>query len=628
MKYKVAELSIILDKCRHADTVAIDTEWNPLTEAYEEDFHIHGLSVAVRDGKEILAAYLKEHDEIQQVLDVIADGKKRVVAHYSQAEHQSIQGSGFTLKKDLKYCCTAVAINVLDEDRQQNKTGLKYLAPEFLRWELNAFSGDDMESEDFTKYAVEDAVATLMLFELFEKPLKENDLYDVYELICASTQPFGDMSYSGMEYDVDVAEDQYAKFWTLRAGIEEQIYTLIGRLNLASSQQVGQRLFNELNYTAKNLEVSKETKKVSTGVKNMTKLASKYPVCELILAHRTCNKMIGSMLEPWSATVTSTEDSRLHPNYSFITATGRTKCSKPNVQQIPKSLGKGIKHNERLKAYFNDLKLREGFVAPEGYKFIICDYSSAEYHIAAIAAPDEGLRDLYCEWECPHCGTLGYNNKVVRNCEQCGKEVKQGRDLHQKNCDIATEAGANITRNQAKAVSFLAIFGGGAYRLSKDLNLPVHVCEQILNDVLDAFPGLRKWHERTTKIADTTGEVRDIFGRRRKINVKKLMRQARPDQRDWVRKNAINKLVNFVCQSPVSTICQIAAQNIRTYYAKEGLWLNEVQPAIMVHDSLGYYVKEELAENALNTILTKMETAVEIDVPMNAEGGIFDNFAE
>lgn len=628
MQYKVVDLSFILDKCQQSDIVAIDTEWNPLTEVYEEDFHIHGLSVAVRQGDKILTAYLKDHDEIQQLLDVISDGKKQVVAHYAQAEHQSIQGSGFLLKNDLRYCCTAIAINILDEDRPQNRTGLKYLSPEFLRWELNSFNSDDMESEDFTKYAMEDSVATLMLFEIFEKPLKEKDLWDVYQLACASTQPFGDMTYSGMVYDVDVAEDQYAKFWTMRSGIEDQIYTLIGRLNLASPPQLRQRLFNELNYTAKYLEVSKKTKKLSTGVRNMAILAAKYPVCELILAHRTCNKMIGSMLEPWCATVSGTSDERLHPVYSFISATGRTKCSKPNVQQIPKLLGKGIKHNGKLKAYFDDLKLREGFVAPEGYKFIICDYSSAEYHIAAIAAPDEGLRDLYCEWECLHCGTLGYNNKVVRECEQCGKQVKQGRDLHQKNCDIAVAAGASITRDPAKAVSFLAIFGGGKHRLSKDLNLSEHICEQILNDVLDAFPGIRKWHERTTKLADTTGEVRDIFGRRRKINVKKLMQQAHPDQRNWVRKNAINKLVNFVCQSPVSTICQIAAQNIRSYYKKEGLWLNEVQPAIMVHDSLGYYVKEELAENALNIILTKMETAVELEVPMNAEGGIFDNFAE
>lgn len=626
-RYQIQEFDEFIKGVTTAKIAAIDTEWDPYTDPFESAFHIHGLSCAYRDGKKVYAIYVTDHDQIQQLLDVLADGEKQIPAHYAQAEHMSIQGSGFTLRKDLLYRDTAIAINVLDEERPENRVGLKKLAPEFLNWELTFFSSEDMDSEEFRKYAMEDAVATLLLYELFEPALIKYNLYDVYVTICGSIQPFGDMTLSGMAYDLSVAEEQYEKIQTLRSGIESEIYKKIGRINLASPLQLRQRLFDELGYTAKDLDVSKKTQTVSTSVKNMTKLAEKYPVCELIFAHRTANKMISSMLEPWSSAVTIAEDQRMHPRYSFISATGRTRCSNPNVQQIPKVLGKNIKFNKKLKAYFADLKMRKGFIAPEGFKFVICDYSSAEYHIAAIAAQEPKLVDIYCSWECPVCGEKGYNNKVVRRCSS-GHEVKQGGDLHQRNCDIANAAGAEITRNQAKAVSFLAIFGGSAWKLSKDLNLPVEVCEQILADVLDEFPGLREWHKKTATIADTTGEVRDIFGRRRKINLKQLLRQAPEEKHRGIRKNTINKLVNFVCQAPVSTICQLAFQNIRLNFKNDGLWLNEVYPAIMVHDSLGFYVREGLADVALTTILKEMEEAVEIAIPMNAEGGVFSSFAE
>lgn len=625
-RYIDVDFAQILAAAKTSSVVAIDTEWNPYTEVYDEGFHIHGLSCATRSGNKILASYLTDHDEIQQLLDVIADGEKEIPAHYAQAEHMSIKGSGFRLLNDLIYRDTAIALNVLDEERQESRMGLKKLAPEFLNWELNEFSDDDMDSLEFRQYAVEDAVATLLLYELFSKALHKYDLFDVYEIVCGSIQPFGDMTFYGVTYDLDIAEEQYEKFLTLRSGIEQEIYRKIGQLNLGSPKQLVQRLFEEMGYSKYGLAVSKKTQQVSTGVKNMQKLAMKYPVCELILCHRIANKMITSSLEPWVTGVTSNSDGRLHPRYSFISKTGRTRASNPNTQQISKVLGKNIKFNTELKKYFADIKMREGFVAPEGYKFVACDYSSAEYHIAAIAAQETKLTDLYCGWECPTCGEIGHSNDVVRKCSR-GHDVIQGGDLHQRNCDIANEAGAGITRNQAKAVSFLAIFGGGARKLSMDLNLPEHVCEQILSDVLDEFPGLKKWHKETERLLHTTGEVRDLFGRRRKINLKKLLKESDSEQHRWIKKNALNMLVNFQCQAPVSTICQIAAQNIRRRFDKEGLWGTEIQPAGMVHDSLFYYAKEDIAQYVLDTVIYEMETAVSIAVPMNAEGEIGDSMA-
>lgn len=629
-RYRLVDFATMLEAVRNTRRVGFDTEWNPFTETFDLDFHIHGASFAVNIGETVLAIYLTEHDEIQQLLTIISEQEIEVVAHYAQAEHRSLLGSKFHLPKDLKYRDTSIALNKLDEERMENRIGLKKITPEFLKWELSSFNADDMDSDEFKKYGAEDAVAALLLYDrVFLPALVKYNLYDNFVDVCNSIQPFGDMSQCGMEYDLSVAEDQYEKILTLRSGIEQEIFKKIGRVNLKSAKQLYQRLFEELGYSKVGLDASKKTGKIGTGVKNMTKLAERYPVCELILAHRTANKMIGSMLEPWASAVTLASDGRIHPRYSFISKTGRTRCLKPNVQQIPKKLGKNIKFNKPLKAYFADLRMRKGFIAPDGYDIIICDYASAEYRLAAIAAQESKLVDLYCGWECQHCGTKGYDNKVVKLCSSCGLFVNQGGDLHQRNCDIANAAGASITRDMAKAVSFLAIFGGGAWKLSKDLNLPIDVCEQILNDVLDEFPGIRKWHLETARIADSTGEVRDIFGNRRKINLKKLLkREPNPEKHKGIRKNVINMLTNFPCQSPVSTICQLGFQNIRQVFINEKTWMKAIFPMIMVHDSLGFYCRKELSEEYRLRIVENMETAVEIAVPMAVDSKVCRNLNE
>jgi DNA polymerase-1 len=66
-------------------------------------------------------------------------------------------------------------------------------------------------------------------------------------------------------------------------------------------------------------------------------------------------------LEKSKSFIDKLESKRVHPRYNYIVNTGRTSCSSPNFQQLPKEGG-----------------IRELFRARDGYTFIITDYSAIE----------------------------------------------------------------------------------------------------------------------------------------------------------------------------------------------------------------------------------------------------------
>ena len=82
-------------------------------------------------------------------------------------------------------------------------------------------------------------------------------------------------------------------------------------------------------------------------------------------------------------------NSRVHPRYSLLRNTGRTSCSKPNFQQLPR-----------------EGDVRSLFVADEGKTFIITDYSAIELSTLAQTLYDR------------------YGSSIMRN------KINQGVDLH------------------------------------------------------------------------------------------------------------------------------------------------------------------------------------------------------
>ena len=79
------------------------------------------------------------------------------------------------------------------------------------------------------------------------------------------------------------------------------------------------------------------------------------------------------------------ETGRIHTSYNqTVTATGRLSSSNPNLQNIPIRTPEGK-------------RIRQAFIAPDGWVIVSADYSQIELRILAHLSDDRALIDAFME---------------------------------------------------------------------------------------------------------------------------------------------------------------------------------------------------------------------------------------
>ena len=629
----------ILQEIEVAGLVCLDIEYNPDTEIQDKGFDLWGCGCSFYlPNKKIKALWLTNREDIQKVLDFVCEKQIPITAHFAQSDYVGFLWARYTFPTDPVFHCTAIAYNFLYEEWRERELNLKKsLIPKFLNKTRAGFmecAAHGPESDIFIEYAKDDVIDQLQLYTMAEKQLKEQGLFDTYMLVTKSIVPFGDMIYEGLPFNMDNAEDLDYKFSIVEDELEKAIYAAIGPIELGSPKQLAHRLFTVMKFSTKGLEKGKTG--FGTGAANIEKLAERHPECELISAWRTCAKMKSTYINPFA--IQAEQYGRIYDYFFLDSRTGRTRTKR--FQLMPNNLGKNIKFNKDLKNGFADLKIRSMVSAPEGKKLVVADYSSLEYRTAALAAKDEKMIKMYREYKCDECGASGETNVSLHKCPECNSSnFKHGKDLHSFIRDVCNQFGAGIDRSRAKNVSFCIVFNGTAYKLKQILGLPLDTCQKIQRSLLDELPGLETWQGETRRLVDEAYrqttlmnkefpcEVRDIFGRKRNANLFERLKFKSPEDHKWIKKQAANELINFVCQSPGSILCQIALRNTRKRLKNEGLW-DKARIVCMVHDELLVECDEDIAEYCLELLMYEMETAVTLDVPMICEGVIVDSWDE
>jgi len=191
------------------------------------------------------------------------------------------------------------------------------------------------------------------------------------------------------------------------------------------------------------------------------------------------------------------DSQRIYPKYRPLVRTGRTSCSNPNLQQLPR-----------------DARFREMIIAPPGYWLLQIDYSVLELRtLAQICLRRYGksvLADLFRQGTDPHKYTAAL---------LLGITLEQFHEL--------PVAGQKEARQRAKAINFGVPGGLGAASLvtyakqSYDVELTLKQAKafrlQLINRVYPELAAVL----RDTQIADTANNlqttearVRQAFGRR------------------------------------------------------------------------------------------------------------------
>ncbi|MEP1353787.1 MAG: DNA polymerase I [Tateyamaria sp.] len=440
---------------------------------------------------------------------------------------------------------------------------------------------DQVPVEDAVKYAAEDADITLRLWQQFKPGLHGAQVTKVYETLERPMVPvLAGMERSGIKVDRDTLSRMSNAFAQKMAGLEDEIYEMVGRkFNVGSPAQVGEILFDEMS-----LEGGKKGKtgKYATGADVLEDLATEHELPGLVLDWRQLSKLKSTYTDALQDHI-NPDTGRVHTSYSIAGAsTGRLASTDPNLQNIPIRTEEGR-------------RIREAFVSEPGKTLVALDYSQIELRILAHIAKIPELKQAFDD----------------------------GIDIHALTAsemfDVPLDEMTPDVRRQAKAINFGVIYGISGFGLARNLRIPRAEAQGFIDRYFERFPGIRTYMDDTKAFAKEHGYVQTLFGR--KIHTPNI--GAKGPHAGFAARAAINAPI----QGTAADVIRRAM--IRMPEAIANL------PATMllqVHDELLFEVEDSAVDDLINVARGVMEGAnnpvVHLDVKLTVDAGQGQNWAE
>ena len=217
-----------------------------------------------------------------------------------------------------------------------------------------------------------------------------------------------------------------------------------------------------------------------------------------------------------------------------------------------------------------DDNIRSLFIAPNNWNFITVDYSAMELRILAHIARESNMQKAFIEGADLH----SYTAKLLFQKEDISKEERQ----------------------IAKTVSFLIVYGGGAFNLSETMGIPVRRAEKIISSYKKVYPGIFTYMDFVNEFIKENGYAYTIFGRHRNL----------PDvhsRNRSVANRALRQGVNFTIQSAASDTLLCSLLGISDRFSAKRMRSRVVAT---VHDSVEIISPPEETQEACKIIYDEM----------------------
>ena len=205
----------------------------------------------------------------------------------------------------------------------------------------------------------------------------------------------------------------------------------------------------------------------------------------------------------------------------------------------------------------------------------------------------------------------------------CEYAFATGQDIHKATAsevfDTPLDEVSIEQRRNAKAINFGLIYGMSAFGLAKQLNIPRHDAQNYMDLYFERYPSVLTYMEDTRQIAKDKGYVETVYGRRLylpEINASNGMR----------RKGAERAAINAPMQGTAADIIKKAMLAVDEWI--DTLPIDDVRMIMQVHDELVFEIKQCKLDEYENKIISLMEQAVTLDVPLIVEAGVGENWDE
>ncbi|MDP8080375.1 DNA polymerase I [Phocoenobacter skyensis] len=583
-----------LEKLQQVSVFAVDTETDSLDVMTA---NLVGISFGLENGE---ACYIPlEHNYlgVPQQLD-----KQHVLTQLKPIlENPEILKIGQNIKYDLTIFAQndielqGVAFDTMLESYTLNSTGRhnmdaladRYLGHKTISFEEIAGKGknqltfDQIELEQATQYAAEDADITMKLHQVLSAELQKTpELVKLFnEVEMPLVNVLSHIERNGVLVDDHLLLEQSSEISARLIELEEQVHNEAGEVfNLASPKQLQEILFNKLN-----LPVIKKTPKgaPSTNEEVLETLANQgHNVPKLIIEHRGLSKLKSTYTDKLPQMINPTTG-RIHTSYhQAVTATGRLSSSDPNLQNIP------IRNEEGR-------RIRKAFIAREGYVILAADYSQVELRIMAHLSNDQGMITAFAE----------------------------GKDIHKATASeifgVSLDDVTGEQRRSAKAINFGLIYGMSAFGLSNQLGISRGDAQNYMDLYFKRYPNVQQFMLDIKQKAAEQGYVETLLGRRLYLPEIQSSNQMR-------KKAAERVAINAPMQGTAADIIKVAMISID----KQIRDCNDILMIMQVHDELVFEVKADRVEHYSLLIKAEMEKAFELKVPLIADVGVGGNWDE
>lgn len=457
--------------------------------------------------------------------------------------------------------------------------GLKAMAQKYLgvpNWDIPTRE-KTKGSKKVIPYLKKDVRYTWEVFCYLTSHMSSEHMHIYRKLLKPAYLMYRDVERNGAYIDQEMLKAVIKKY----KAIEEEKLAVLNRqykINWNSSQQLQDVLFNKERMPV--IKKSPKTGAPSADAGTLHRLAAKgYTLPTQILEYKDANTFNKMFLSRWPAD--SAYDGRVHPTFGLTNVkTGRTSCSNPNLQQVPR-----------------ERSIREIYRAPKGRKFFEADYSQLELRIAADYANEPTMLDIY----------------------------RNNGDIHTETALLLTNGKppTKEQRGRAKAVNFGFLYGMLANKFieyafdSYGVVFTREEAEHFRMLYFQKYSRLLQWHKEMEQTCEMLGGVANKFGRFRRL----------PDiysQNKWERLGAVRRAINTPVQGTGSDILIGAATQLHNELKGE-----DVMIVGTVHDSILGEFNEEDEEWVVPYIRKVMshpavmdEFGVELKVPLECDIGV------
>jgi len=581
-----------LNKC---SAFAIDTETSSLDTMTAD---LLGISLSCEEGEGCYIPIQHSYDGMPEQLslstivktlgDAISSNQTKLVGQNLKFDLPILNRHGIKVTEFLgDTMLMSYVLNSTGTRHGLDRMAVHYLQYQPMKYEEVAGSASkqinfaQVEIPAATFYAAEDADITFRLFNLLDKKLqKEPKLINLLKTLeYPMLKSLLRVETNGAKIDTNMLAE-YSKELGLKIDkLSKTAFKMAGEeFNMDSPKQLVEILYNKLE-----LPVLKKTPKgqPSTNEDTLQRLAEEYELPKVIIQYRGLAKLKSTYTDSL-VNIQHPDTKRIHTSYQqAVTSTGRLSSTEPNLQNIPIKTAEGR-------------KIREAFVAEKGNVLISADYSQIELRIMAHLSGDKNL-------------THAFNNNI---------------DVHSATAseifDVPLEEVTTDHRRSAKAINFGLIYGMSAFGLTRQLGIPRHEAQAYLDTYFERYTGVREYMDSTKELAKQNLYVETILGR--KLHVTEI------NASNGLRRQAAERAaINAPLQGSAADIIKKAMIDVDE-------WIGEDNPNIkmimQVHDELIFEVKKDFAEEALTNVISLMESAVKLDIPLIVDANQGSNWNE